>query len=65
MFVNIVGGLIIGVLQRGMAVADAGRYYTLLTIGDGLVTQVPALIVSTAAGILVTRSAFPPNWEKR
>jgi flagellar biosynthesis protein FlhA len=56
-FVNIIGGLIIGVLQKGMAVADAGRNYTLLTIGDGLVTQVPALIVSTAAGILVTRSA--------
>ncbi len=56
-FVNIIGGLIIGVLQKGMAVADAARNYTLLTIGDGLVTQVPALIVSTAAGILVTRSA--------
>jgi flagellar biosynthesis protein FlhA len=56
-FVNIIGGLIIGVLQKGMAIADAGRNYTLLTIGDGLVTQVPALIVSTAAGILVTRTA--------
>jgi flagellar biosynthesis protein FlhA len=56
-FVNIIGGLIIGVLQKGMAVTDAARNYTLLTIGDGLVTQVPALIVSTAAGILVTRSA--------
>ncbi len=56
-FVNIIGGLIIGVLQKGMAVADAARNYTLLTVGDGLVTQVPALIVSTAAGILVTRSA--------
>jgi len=56
-FVNIIGGLVIGVLQKGMPVADAARNYTLLTIGDGLVTQVPALIVSTAAGILVTRSA--------
>ena len=56
-FVNIIGGLIIGVLQLGMTLADAGRNYTLLTIGDGLVTQVPALIVSTAAGMLVTRSA--------
>lgn len=56
-FVNVIGGLIIGVLQNGMAVADAARNYTLLTIGDGLVTQVPALIVSTASGILVTRSA--------
>jgi len=56
-FVNIIGGLIIGVLQMEMTLADAGRNYTLLTIGDGLVTQVPALIVSTAAGMLVTRSA--------
>jgi len=57
LLVNIVGGLIIGVLQQGMPLADAARNYTLLTIGDGLVTQVPALIVSTAAGILVTRTA--------
>ncbi len=55
--VNVIGGLIIGVLQMGMPVADAARNYTLLTVGDGLVTQVPALIVSTAAGLLVTRTA--------
>ncbi|MBP7765358.1 MAG: flagellar biosynthesis protein FlhA [Syntrophaceae bacterium] len=55
--VNIIGGLIIGVLQMGMPVVEAARNYTLLTVGDGLVTQVPALIVSTAAGILVTRTA--------
>lgn len=55
--INIVGGLIVGVLQQGMPVADAARTYTLLTVGDGLVTQIPALIVSTAAGMLVTRSA--------
>ncbi len=55
--VNIVGGLIVGVLQQNMAVASAARIYTLLTVGDGLVTQVPALIVSTAAGMLVTRTA--------
>ncbi len=54
--VNIIGGLIVGVLQQGMQVADAARNYTLLTIGDGLVTQVPALVVSTAAGLLVTRT---------
>ncbi len=54
--VNIIGGLIVGVLQQGMPVADAARNYTLLTIGDGLVTQVPALVVSTAAGMLVTRT---------
>jgi flagellar biosynthesis protein FlhA len=54
--VNIIGGLIIGVLQQGMEIADAARTYILLTVGDGLVTQVPALVVSTAAGMLVTRT---------
>jgi flagellar biosynthesis protein FlhA len=54
--VNVIGGLIIGVLQQGMPIADAARTYLLLTVGDGLVTQVPALIVSTAAGMLVTRT---------
>lgn len=54
--INILGGLIVGVLQQGMPVVDAAHTYTLLTVGDGLVTQVPALIVSTAAGMLVTRS---------
>lgn len=55
--VNIIGGLIVGVLQQGMSMVSAARNYTLLTVGDGLVTQIPALIVSTAAGILVTRTA--------
>ncbi|HEX4406231.1 MAG TPA: flagellar biosynthesis protein FlhA [Polyangia bacterium] len=55
--VNVVGGLIIGVFQRGMDVAAAGRVYTVLTIGEGLVAQIPALLVSTAAGIIVTRVA--------
>lgn len=55
--VNIIGGLIVGVLQQDMPVVAAARNYTLLTIGDGLITQVPALIVSTAAGMLVTRTA--------
>jgi len=59
--INIVGGLIIGVLQKGMDIGDAACTYTLLTIGDGLVTQVPALIVSTAAGMLVTRSTASTN----
>jgi flagellar biosynthesis protein FlhA len=54
--VNIIGGLIIGVLQQGMEITDAARTYILLTVGDGLVTQVPALVVSTAAGMLVTRT---------
>ncbi|WP_035268356.1 flagellar biosynthesis protein FlhA [Desulfitibacter alkalitolerans] len=55
--VNILGGLIIGVWQRGLDVTQAMQVYTLLTVGDGLVTQVPALLVSTATGILVTRAA--------
>ncbi len=54
--VNIIGGLIIGVVQQGMEVTQAAKTYILLTVGDGLVTQVPALIVSTAAGMLVTRT---------
>ena len=53
--INIVGGLIIGILQHDMAVADAAETYTLLTIGDGLVAQIPALIISTAAGMVVAR----------
>jgi flagellar biosynthesis protein FlhA len=59
--VNIIGGLIIGMLMRGLVLADALRLYTQLTIGDGLVTQVPALIVSTAAGLIVTRTATEEN----
>jgi flagellar biosynthesis protein FlhA len=55
--VNIVGGLTIGVLQQGMSAAAAAANYTLLTVGEGLAAQVPALIVSTAAGMVVTRAA--------
>ncbi len=55
--VNIFGGLAIGVLQNGMPISDAFQVYTLLTIGDGLVAQVPALIISSSAGILVSRAA--------
>ncbi|HSY23261.1 MAG TPA: flagellar biosynthesis protein FlhA [Polyangiaceae bacterium] len=55
--VNIVGGLCIGVLMKGMAPVDALKRYGLLTIGDGLVTQIPALVLSTGAGVLVTRVA--------
>lgn len=55
LIVNVVGGLFIGVFQKDMAVLNALENYTTLTIGDGLVSQVPALIISTAAGILVTR----------
>ncbi|MBN2800857.1 MAG: flagellar biosynthesis protein FlhA [Deltaproteobacteria bacterium] len=53
--INIIGGVFIGVIQNGMSLSDAVRNYSLLTIGDGLVGQVPALIVSAAAGMLVTR----------
>ncbi len=56
-FVNIIGGLAIGVLQQGMSPGLAAQTYTVLTVGEGLVAQIPALIVSTAAGIVVTRAA--------
>jgi flagellar biosynthesis protein FlhA len=56
-FVNIIGGLTIGILQQGMSPGLAAQTYTLLTVGEGLVAQIPALIVSTAAGIIVTRAA--------
>lgn len=55
--VNIGAGFIIGVLQKGMPMAEAAANYTILTVGDGLVGQIPALIISTAAGLLVTRSS--------
>ncbi len=55
--INILGGLVIGIGQRGMDPAAALRRYGLLTIGDGLVTQIPALVIATAAGVLVTRVA--------
>lgn len=55
--INVVGGMLIGVLQKGLDAASAAKYYTMLTIGDGLLAQIPALIISTAAGIVVTRSA--------
>src|SRR4029077_3664210 len=55
-FINVLGGMVIGIAQQGMPFAEAGRTFTLLTVGDGLVTQVPALIVSTAAGLLVSKA---------
>jgi flagellar biosynthesis protein FlhA len=63
-FINIIGGMIIGIVQQGMTFADAGRTYTLLTVGDGLVTQVPALIVSTAAGLLVSKAGITGAADK-
>jgi flagellar biosynthesis protein FlhA len=55
--INILGGLLIGVLQKNLDLATAAKYYTMLTIGDGLLAQIPALIISTAAGTIVTRSS--------
>lgn len=60
--INIVGGITIGTLQQGMPVTEALHTYTLLTIGDGLVSQIPALLISTAAGILVTRATSDANF---
>src|SRR5690606_206490 len=57
MIINIIGGLIIGVGQHGLSFGQAAEVYTLLTIGDGLVAQIPALIISTAAGVVVSRVA--------
>lgn len=61
MIINIIGGILIGVLQKGMSVSDAVQTYVILTIGDGLAAQIPALITSTAAGIVVSRAATESN----
>ena len=63
-FINFIAGIIIGVVQNGLSFNQALHTYTTLTIGDGLVTQIPALIVSTAAGILVTKSGVAGSAEK-
>src|SRR5258705_11249788 len=63
-FINIIGGMIIGIAQQGMPFAEAARTYTLLTVGDGLVTQVPALIVSPAAGLLVSKAGIGGGVDK-
>lgn len=59
--INIIGGLLIGVFQQGIPVSEAAATYTILTIGDGLVSQVPALIISTAAGLVVSRAGTDSN----
>jgi len=61
LFVNILGGLVVGVAQHDLDVATAAKFYTLLTIGDGLVAQIPALVISTAAGIVVSRVGSDQN----
>jgi flagellar biosynthesis protein FlhA len=59
--INIIGGFIIGVAQQGLSAADSAHIYTILTVGDGLVAQIPALVISTAAGFLVTRASGDHN----
>jgi flagellar biosynthesis protein FlhA len=63
-FINIIGGIIIGVAQQGLSFGEAAHTYTLLTVGDGLVTQIPALIVSTAAGLLVSKAGVTGAADK-
>lgn len=62
--INIIGGFAIGIFQRNLDLSKAAELYTLMTIGDGLVTQIPSLIISTAAGIIVTRAASGNNLSK-
>ncbi|MBU1306716.1 MAG: flagellar biosynthesis protein FlhA [Alphaproteobacteria bacterium] len=63
-FINVIAGVFIGMMQEGLSIQEAGNVYTLLTIGDGLVSQIPALIVSTAAGILVSKSGVTGSADK-
>ncbi len=62
--INVIGGMVIGILQQGLSFGDAAHAYTLLTVGDGLVTQIPALIVSTAAGLLVSKAGVAGAADK-
>jgi len=62
--INVIGGMVIGIIQQNLSFADAAHAYTLLTVGDGLVTQVPALIVSTAAGLLVSKAGVSGAADK-
>ena len=63
-FINIIGGIIIGVAQMDLSLTEASATYTLLTVGDGLVSQIPALVVSTAAGLLVSKSGVDGAADK-
>ena len=63
-FINVLGGIIIGVAQMDMSMGDAAQAYTILTVGDGLVSQIPALIVSTAAGLLVSKAGVREATDK-
>jgi flagellar biosynthesis protein FlhA len=62
--INVIGGMVIGIMQQGLGFAEAAHAYTLLTVGDGLVTQVPALIVSIAAGLLVSKAGVSGSADK-
>jgi flagellar biosynthesis protein FlhA len=62
--INIIGGFVIGMTQQGLSVSESLRTYTLLTVGDGLVAQIPALVVSTASGLLITRSESQKNLSR-
>ena len=63
-FINIIGGMIIGMVQQDLTMSQAAASYTLLTVGDGLVTQIPALVVSTAAGLLVSKAGIDGTTDK-
>jgi flagellar biosynthesis protein FlhA len=63
-FINFIGGMVIGIVQRDLSFSDALQSYTMLTIGDGLVSQIPALIVSTAAGMLVSKAGVAGSTDK-
>lgn len=62
--IDIVGGILIGVLQQGLDFGEAAELFALLTIGDGLVAQIPALLISTSAGMIVSRTASKDNFGK-
>lgn len=65
LFINILGGLYVGTVQHGLSLADAGRVYTLLTVGDGLVAQIPSLLLSTAVAVIVTRMSSAQNMREQ
>src|SRR5262249_55005542 len=64
LLINVIGGMVIGMMQQGLSFSEAGHAYTLLSVGDGLVTQVPALIVSIAAGLLVSKAGVSGAADK-
>ena len=65
LFINLIGGMAVGIFQHGMSFSEAGKVYALLTIGDGLVAQLPSLLLSTAAAIMVTRASGSEDMGKQ